>query len=130
MKFTKALRITIATTAIVTAAAGTHLGVQAITGGTTNKPTVDAVKTEGVYIDEPVAATPEPSPATQPATEAGTVEPVAQSAPAAAVQTEATPAPSPSTAPAQVIYPPQPDGTPTTAGYYSGEVTTFDYSNK
>ena len=50
MKTTKSLRITIAITAILTAAFGTFVGVQTVTGGLNPQPTVDAVKVGPAYV--------------------------------------------------------------------------------
>lgn len=132
MKITKALRITIATTAIATAAFGTYISAQAITGGTNAKPEVNAIEAGPVFtMDGPTALSVEATPATDAPTDAGTTEQVAaQEVSSPSAQPSPAPSPIPSTAPAEVIYPPQPDGTPTTAGYYQAEVSTFEEKNK
>ncbi|MFN3008613.1 hypothetical protein [Mycolicibacterium wolinskyi] len=112
MKLIKPLRITIATTAILTMAFGTYVGVQAVTGGTTQKPPVDAVKVEGVYITEGKADwLPKPTPTPQ-ATEQSKSEGQSSDQPV----TPEVPAPTP--APVE-----QPNL------YQSTVINEFDYSN-
>lgn len=115
MKLIKPLRITIATTAILTMAFGTYVGVQAVSGGTTPKPPVDAVKVEGVYITEGNADwLPKPTPTPQ-ATEQSASEDQSSDQPA-------TPAPEvvPTPAPAPVEQPNL---------YQETVINEFDYSN-